>query len=95
MKKEEKNGAHKHLLHLQKLRASKYSRHVFLCPHDKTKTPKNYNVITKISHVDSLHFLPDTLIFEEKREKNGAHNHLSQLQKLRTSKYSRHVVLCK
>ena len=31
---------------------------------------------------------------ERKREKNGAHNHLSQLKKLRASKYSRHVVLC-
>ena len=28
-------------------------------------------------------------------KKNGAHNHLSQLKKLRASKYSRHVVLCK
>ena len=29
------------------------------------------------------------------RKKNGAHNHLSHLKRLRASKYSRHVVLCK
>ena len=46
----------------------------------------------------------DYMVFREKEKKqrkkkrkkeNGAHNHLSQLQKLRASKYSRHVVLCK
>ena len=31
----------------------------------------------------------------QRRKKNGAHNHLSHLQKPRASKYSRHVVLCK
>ena len=33
-KKREKNGAHNHLSHHKRPRASKYSRHVFLCHYD-------------------------------------------------------------
>ena len=39
--------------------------------------------------------LEQIAMIKTKKKKNGAHKHLSHLKKLRASKYSRHVVLCK
>ena len=41
--KKKKNGAHKHLSHLKKLRASKYSRHVFFCPQNNKEKNQRIN----------------------------------------------------
>ena len=59
--------------------------------HEKQNTNKQSYFISSGYFVHEEHFE----ILNKEERKNGAHNHLSHLQKLRASKYSRHVVLCK
>ena len=90
------NGAHKHCSHRNFRRAQNI--HVMLSYAKNNITNKNTN-----TNLSSMHIATTQVIcifeFQEvtkvQKKKNGAHNHLSQLQKLRASKYSRHVVLCK
>ena len=74
---------------------SKYSRHVVLCKNKKTKKCHNKNSVGLEPALKIMTLSPQDGSFLKKEKKNGAHNHLSQLKKLRASKYSRHVVLCK
>ena len=57
----------------------------------QTKQSRCFDLASRIVCFD----LAEYNFFETKEEKNGAHNHLSHRKKLRASKYSRHVVLCK
>ena len=60
-----------------------------------TSNDQEYNQPVCLQHADSISGKVRDVMHKDREEKNGAHSHLSQLQKLRASKYSRHVVLCK
>ena len=57
----------------------------------KIKKNQKWQLKTK----KSIIFEMMIIILLAERKKNGAHNHLITTQETQTSKYSRHVVLCK
>ena len=97
-RKKEKKTEHTIISHISSSRVHQ-NIHVMLVYAKKKprKTKKKQKGVWKKQQHAFINFsfFGTAYIFWLKKEKNGAHNHLSHISEFRASKYSRHVVLCK